>query len=213
MISYCCNQQVATIQNKQKGTKHMNPSDLTPEQQQSLGGMKTKTVYERTNYSTDITTGEILRTDTETIKKTTSEPEFIKLYYRTMLAFNGVDDIPLDFVVAISNFLPWSNDGSPLIFKNDKMTHDQIVKTCGIKDSMYQKYIARCKSKGLLFSTKYRGCYEVNPFFLAKGQWDSIRKLRANFDFVNGKWQRQMETEPTTPQSEESDTSKEQEAS
>ena len=93
MISYCCNQQVATIQNKQKGTKHMNPSDLTPEQQQSLGGMKTKTVYERTNYSTDITTGEILRTDTETIKKTTSEPEFIKLYYRTMLAFNGVDDV------------------------------------------------------------------------------------------------------------------------
>lgn len=28
---------------------------------------------------------------------------------------------------------------------------------------------------------------------IAKGKWDSIKKLRANFDFVGGKWERVVE--------------------
>ena len=69
---------------------------------------------------------------------------------------------------------------------------------------MYKRYIGRCKDSGLIFPTQYRGTYEVNPFFVAKGKWDSIKALRATFDFVNGKWTRHLEEEApeTTPPQE-----------
>ena len=28
---------------------------------------------------------------------------------------------------------------------------------------------------------------------IAKGRWDSIKKLQTNFDYVNGKWERATE--------------------
>lgn len=31
-----------------------------------------------------------------------------------------------------------------------------------------------------------RGCYEVNPYIIAKGKWSDIKRLRASFDFTNG---------------------------
>ena len=73
---------------------------------------------------------------------------------------------------------------------------------CDIKEAMYKRYIGRCKDAGLIFSTSYRGTYEVNPFFIAKGKWDSIKALRTQFDFINGTWTRHIEeTAPddTTP--------------
>lgn len=188
----------------------MNLNSLTEEQRQSLGYEKSTAFYERTDTTIDTATGEIIKQNSEIIKKVASEPDFVKLYYKTMLAFNGADDIPLSFVLAISSQLSWSNDGKPQVFRNDSLVRDRIKEMCNIKDSMYQKYLTRCKEKGLLFSIpNYRGYYEVNPFFIAKGQWSSIKKLRANFDFVNGKWQRQSEItksleEPSEEPSEES---------
>ena len=59
---------------------------------------------------------------------------------------------------------------------------------------MYARYLSRCRENGLLMPKKgYRGIYEVNPFFIAKGKWDHIKELRASFNFVSGKWERVTE--------------------
>ena len=108
-----------------------------------------------------------------------------------MMAFKGVDDVPLSFVLALSEHITWSNDGEPSYFFNSRITRECVEKACGFKKAMYDRYIKRCKASGLLLQTAYRGTYEVNPFFIAKGKWDSIKQLRASFDFVNGKWERQ----------------------
>lgn len=148
-----------------------------------------KAFFEVQDTVTDVVTGEILTTTRKTVSKVSSEPDFIKLYYKTMLAFNDIDNIPLDFILSISGFMNYSNDGDPIIFTNNKLVKEIVCKNCGIKDSMYAKYVKRCVESGLLIPTKnYKGVYEVNPFFIAKGKWDSIKQLQTTYDFINGKW-------------------------
>lgn len=60
---------------------------------------------------------------------------------------------------------------------------------------MTAKYIRRSVDKGILFSTQDRGTYEVNPWLIAKGKWEHIKELQANFQFVSGKWERTITME------------------
>lgn len=60
---------------------------------------------------------------------------------------------------------------------------------------MTQKYIRRCVAKGVIFTTRDRGVYEVNPWLIAKGKWAHIKELQANFSFVDGKWTRTIAQE------------------
>lgn len=184
----------------------MDSTTLTSDQRAALKLTRESNTafYDHEQSVIDVTTGEILASHRETIQKTSGEPDYVKLYYKTMLAFNGVDDIPLVFILAMADHMTWSNDASPLLFFNTRLVREQICAICGIKEAMYKRYIGRCKDSGLIFPTQYRGTYEVNPFFVAKGKWDSIKALRATFDFVNGKWTRHLEEEApeTTPPQE-----------
>ena len=68
-----------------------------------------------------------------------------------------------------------------------------LQEECNVKSAQIERYIANSVKYGLLFRTKYRGVYEINPFMIAKGRWESIRKLRCKFDFIDGKWSREIE--------------------
>lgn len=167
---------------------------MTDEQEKALNVQRNSTFYEHKKTIVNSETGEIVSESIETIGKTSGEPDFVKLYYKTMLIFNGADDIPLKFILAMSEYMSWTNEGKPMVFNNTKMVKEQICKSCKIKESMYTKYITRCRENGLIFPLKgYRGTYEVNPFFIAKGKWDSIKQLRTTFDFIGGKWERVTE--------------------
>lgn len=176
----------------------MDATTLTQEQRAALKMTRENNVafYDHEQSVIDEQTGEILASHREIIQKTSGEPDYVKLYYRTMLAFNGVDDIPLAFIISMADHMSWSNDGSPLLFFNTRIVREQICAVCDIKEAMYKRYVTRCKDAGLIFPTKYRATYEVNPFFIAKGKWDSIKQLRAGFDFINGTWTRHIETVP-----------------
>ena len=176
----------------------MDYNKLNDEQLESLNFERKRniSIYEKESNIIDAETGEILRQESEIIRKGSEEPDFIKLYYRTMLAFNGVRDIPLEFIVCLSGHISWSNNGSAMIFLNNKFNRENICEACDIKEAMYKRYIARCKDNGILIPMKgYRGTYEVNPFFIAKGRWKSIKDLRAEFDFSEGKWIRTIKSD------------------
>lgn len=150
---------------------------------------KTRTVYESERTVTDSATGEILRQEKEVSKRTSSEPDFIKVYYKAMMAVQGVEDLPLKFLLALSCEIGFSN-GDRVIFYNNKMTRQSIAKYCAVSDNMVSKYIKQAVNKGVLFPTEYKGAYEVNPWLIAKGKWEHIRELQASFQFVAGRWQR-----------------------
>lgn len=150
--------------------------------------------YEKERTVVDVTTGEILQNEKTTHKKSmTSEPDYIKIYYKTMMAVNEISEIPIDFLLALSAQIGFTN-GDKILFYNNKTTRRAISDYCKIGDNMVAKYIRRSVDKGILFSTQDRGTYEVNPWLIAKGRWEHIKELQASFQFVNGKWTRIIES-------------------
>lgn len=160
---------------------------------------KTRTIYESERTVIDEASGEILRKETETSRRTSTEPDFIKVYYKTMMAVQGVEEIPLSFLLALSCEIGFSN-GDRVMFYNNKTTRRRIAEYCEVGDNMITKYIRRSVDKGVLFTTSDRGTYEVNPWLIAKGKWEHIRELQASFQYVAGKWKRvaQIEQEEST---------------
>lgn len=137
-------------------------------------------------------TGEIIEEKNETRYMTESEPDFIKLYYETMLAFNQIHDVPMSFVLCMSKFLEWTNEGEPMYVTINRRVREIMEKDCGCKTAQVSRYIAKAVKNGLLFKTEYRGVYEVNPFMIAKGKWASIRNLQCRFNYMDGQWVREM---------------------
>ena len=148
---------------------------------------KTTAIYESDTSIIDSSTGEILRQEHATKRKTSSEPDYIKVYYQAMMAVNEISEIPLDFLLALSAQIGFAN-GDRILFYNNKTTRRAISDYCEIGDNMTAKYIKRSVEKGILFTTEDRGTYEVNPWLIAKGKWEHIKELQANFQFVgNGR--------------------------
>lgn len=155
---------------------------------------KTTAIYESHHTVTDVTTGEILYEERSARRRTSEEPDFIKIYYKAMMAINGLDEIPLTFLMALSSQLGFTN-GNKIFFYNNKATRREISDYCNIGDNMVQKYLRRCVAKGVLFTTRDRGVYEVNPWLIARGKWSHIRELQTHFSFVDGRWTRRIVTD------------------
>ena len=154
---------------------------------------KNTAFYTKEERTIDVTTGEVLSVTQQTIVKTSAEPDFIKVYYETMMAFNQIHNIPTCFVLSISKFLEYTNEGKPQYVTINKRIKEVMCEDCSVSIPQLNRYIKTAVDTGLLFRTEYRGVYEVNPFMIAKGKWESIKQLRTNFDFVGGKWERVTE--------------------
>lgn len=168
----------------------------TPEQLATLTREKTRVVREHTSDIIDTVTGTVLKSETTQDKMTSTEPDYIKVYYRTVLAFNGITDIPVPFLLAISSCMTWVTAAEPMYYKSDKLTRDTVCKQLGIGEQMYKRYLTRCTESGLLIKKPgYRGVYDVNPLFIAKGRWQDIAEVRATFEFRGGRWSRTISEE------------------
>lgn len=158
-----------------------------------LRNSKKITVFEKVTTAIDTSTGEIMAQSKEVVNKTCREPDYIKVYYETMLAFNEIHGIPVAFVLSISKFIEWTNEGKPMFITLNKRVKDILQVDCGVKLAQINRYITISVKNGLLFRTKYRSVYELNPFMIAKGKWESIQDLQCKFNFTNGKWVREVE--------------------
>lgn len=155
---------------------------------------KNTTFYSKEETVIDQLTGEILSSTQTTIVKTSTEPDYIKVYYSTMLAFNQIQDVPVSFVLSLSKYIEWTNEGKPMYITLNKRIKTEMMKDCDLSLPQIDRYIKKSVDNGLLFRTEFRGVYEVNPFMIAKGKWESIRKLQTNYDYINGQWERTIET-------------------
>ena len=82
---------------------------------------KNVTLYEHDTTTVDYASGEIIEQSIYTKKKTSLEPDYIKVYYKTMLAVNGIDKIKLDFLLILSAQINYANADSKMYFYNNKM--------------------------------------------------------------------------------------------
>ena len=168
----------------------MTNNDYGTAQFQGYHGSK---LYESVVSMVDPATGEVLKHEEISFARASTEPKFVKLYYQTMLAFNDIACIPVGFLLALSEVIDYANEDEPMVYENTKRKRRRLADLLQVSDNMVTKYIKKAVDVGILFKTEDRGCYEVNPWMLAKGRWESIKKLQADFDFVSGKWVRIVE--------------------
>lgn len=150
---------------------------------------KSINIAERTNRIIDVNTGEIIREESEIIKTQQKEPDFIKIYFNTIMHFNGIKNISADFLILICNYITYANNKKEQMrCVLNKMARDEISKELKVTSSMIDKNIKKCIDAGILFKTDYRATYIVNPFLIARGEWKNIKSLQTEFDYINGTW-------------------------
>jgi hypothetical protein len=148
----------------------------------------------------------MLRTETEITKFAEKEPDYVKVYYKTVLAFKEIKNIPMDFLLQLCNYIGYADNGKQMTIILNKMVKDQISENLGLCASMVDKNIKKCVDAGILFKTKYRGSFIVNPFMIARGEWKNIKTLRADFDFISGKFSYKKELDEDAPQAPQTGT-------
>lgn len=152
---------------------------------------KTTSLYEINNQVVDVNSGEIIRQERQTKARTSTEPDYIKVYYQAMMAVHDITDVPIAFILGLADCINYANkDTEAMLFFNNKTTRRKLADIMGVTDSMIAKYIKKCTDCGVLFKTTDRGTYEVNPWLIAKGKWDNIKILQTKFDFINNRWER-----------------------
>lgn len=146
-------------------------------------------------------TQEVIREDPETgeykvekhvvNRRGTKEPNFLKVYYDTMCAFQGISGIPSDVLLAlcgcVEGYINAPNE--PLIFRANKTNRSKMCEKLDMSESMVRKYVKKMVDAGVLIKIeKQRGEYYVNPWLMARGKWENIKELQCCFDFVDGSW-------------------------
>ena len=84
--------------------------------------------------------------------------------------------------------MTWANDNTnrQIIIIN-KFVKEQVASKVGLKIDRINKILAEIvKSQIFMKMNGQRGVYIVNPYIIARGDWKSIKTLRAEFDFIEG---------------------------
>lgn len=154
--------------------------------------------YERV----DSTTGEVI----EQKARVNAEPHYIKLYYETFLAFHEIKDVPADFLAQLGPHMQYisrsaeKDDTTHCLIHLGEIIKEDIAKRLGVSLITVTRYINKAKEAGILIPYEVdgkhkRGYYYTNPYIIAKGEWDGIKKLRGNIDFIGNEWNVEKELE------------------
>jgi predicted Rossmann fold nucleotide-binding protein DprA/Smf involved in DNA uptake len=116
------------------------------------------------------------------------EPDYIKLYINTLLAFKDLpkklDKVLMELLSYMSYAGSKDKDGGQKIYTNASMKKD-IAERLGMKVNTLDKALVELVKSNLLKRVG-TGTYQVNPHVFGKGEWRDISAIRATFDFNTG---------------------------
>lgn len=147
-----------------------------------------KNVYESTEMIINHETGEITRTTHTSVKKSSKEPDYIKLYLDCLCTFKGLNKALSPVLISFCHFMTWADNThkAQMIFMNSYVK-EQVCEMTGLKVDRINKALKEIVNAEIFVKVEgKRGVYKVNPFIIGKGEWNDIKELRANFDFTNG---------------------------
>lgn len=137
--------------------------------------------------------GTVERVVTEDILMVDKEPEYVKVYVDTMLAFQGQNRELTPVIIALGRHMTWANDPSEefrCTVRTDSFVREDISRVTGLSDPSVLRLIRELKEANILIpivkdgKTK-RGIYFVNPWVMSRGEWKDIKNLRTSFVFTS----------------------------
>lgn len=152
----------------------------------------------------DLKTGEVLKS--ESLKEWSvprEEPDYIKLYLNAVLEFRDVSCSNTPTLMALMKYMSFADDenGGQMIILN-KYVKNRIADELGIKQDTLRKNIEKL-CFGRILRKIETNTYQVNPYLIGKGDWNSIKNLRASFDWENGFIVAETEHETNTAKNKE----------
>ncbi len=128
------------------------------------------------------------------------EPEYVKVYINTQLSISNLNTSLAPYIIAFAKHMTYANDSQySHMVRTDRTAKEDVARTCHVsvdrvnqivkelvKSGVFIKISDEIETEGIVKTNVRRGIYFVNPFFIAKGDWQSIRKLQQKIDFVSG---------------------------
>ena len=148
-------------------------------------------------------TGEVSITRTETTTthtERTKEPDFVKLYLDHLALFNGTSLNINPILAELLKRATYADDpnGAQQIVIN-KAVKKQIASKLQLAEGSINNAITEFVKNDYLRRID-RGLYIANPNYFGKGDWGNIKKLRANYDYINHTMTAEIKSEYTEEQ-------------
>lgn len=142
---------------------------------------------ERIDPETGEVTDIIREINSSSISRSFKEPNFIKVYYDTLLATIGENASPLsEFLIAIGKHMVIEDNMQ--VVQLTKFTKESIAKEIGKSPDRVKSYIAECVKLNLLYriGTPRSAIYAVSPFIMSKSQSKDVIALQMNYEAKRG---------------------------
>lgn len=145
------------------------------------------------------------RTTKSSWRETTSEEPYVKLYLYHLASFLGLPDgamrtllgLCANTTLADSVWAGRKRDSSGRVvgdknakkkaaklYLNSELKRD-VAESLGVSIPSIDRHLRELCNKGVLRHVG-RSTYQINPYYLARGNWAEVLELRATFDYVNG---------------------------
>lgn len=135
----------------------------------------------------DNETGEVTKETFQSEFMVTKEPDYVKVYLNTLCVFNGLSQSVSPVLFEFCKYMTWADNQQ--ILSVNKYMKDEIALATNLTINSVNKTLKRIVDSGIFIKLDgYRGTYKVNPYFIAKGDWSSVKELRGEFDFIEGKF-------------------------
>jgi len=116
------------------------------------------------------------------------EPNYIKLYVNTLLAFKDLPKAMSSLLIELLKLMTFANreakHGGQLIVLNSFVKQD-IITRLDIKMNTLDQGLTKFTKTGI-FKRVGAGTYQANPHMFGMGEWTEIKAIRATFDFNAG---------------------------
>lgn len=153
-------------------------------------GIKKEVFHEVLESKIDYNTGEV-KEETTTIRTVAErEPDYIKLYVDMICVFNEIENSFSKVILECSKYINYADDKQGGLLEITSFRKQNIAEACNVSVSRINQAITTFIKKNIFIpylkpdGTKQRGVFIVNPYIIARGKWDNIKKLRATFDFM-----------------------------
>lgn len=126
----------------------------------------------------DHETGEITKTEVNTIFSVPKEPNFIKIYLDDVMYFIDMPSSASGILLSIAKRMNYDNKVTLV-----KHIKEDIAIETGLDLGTINNAITNFKKKNILIPSG-RSVYIINPHLIGKGAWADIHKLRVQIEYT-----------------------------
>ncbi len=134
-----------------------------------------KTMYQQEVIVTDVENGDTRAMKETTVVRLPSEPPFIKMYIDDLSHFIGLKDRHKEIVFELIKKLDF--EGMITLTPRSRQAISERLK---ISDQSFRNYLSEVVKTGL-FKRVSHNEFLVNPYYFARGDWNSVYDRRKEF--------------------------------